>query len=60
MSVNLPSAERFKTLLEHTVPEEALPVIWLDEIGCQRRRSPSTFTANCSKRCARASEVAQY
>jgi integrase len=30
---NLPSAERFKTLLEDHGPEEALRVIELDEIG---------------------------
>jgi len=30
---NLPSAERFKTLLEDHGPDEALRVIELDEIG---------------------------
>ena len=60
MLVNLPSAERFKTLLEDHGPEETLPVIELDKIGCHRRRSPSASNANQSKTCARASEVAQY
>jgi hypothetical protein len=46
MLVNLPSAERFKTLLEDHVPEEASPVIERDKIGCHRRRSPSASTAN--------------